>query len=91
MGDAVLQAFQDSLLGGSAAQVDPSATAAVETSMYGLCQCALRGIYNQRTHPLSRRPSLWTWRDGDCSTCGNAVYRIDVAGDGLDLVAASGF
>ena len=88
VGDAVLQAFQDSLLGGSAAQVDPSATAAVETAVRALS--SPYGV-STVTGPSVVTPAFLVDLARRLFTCGNAVYRIDVDGDGLDLVAASSF
>ena len=88
VGDAVLQAFQDSLLGGPAGHVDPTATASVETSIR-----ALSSPYGLATvtGPAMITPAFLADLARRLFTSGNAVYRIHVDDVGIYLVPASGF
>ena len=88
VGDAVLQAFQDSLLGGPAGHVDPTATASVETSIR-----ALSSPYGLATvtGPAMITPAFLVDLARRLFTSGNAVYRIHVDDVGIYLVPASGF
>ena len=88
VGDAVLQAFQDSLLGGPAGHVDPTATASVETSIR-----ALSSPYGLATvtGPAMITPAFLADLARRLFTSGNAVYRIHVINEDLSLVPASDF
>ena len=87
VGDSVLQAFQNSLMGGSAGLVDPPATAAVETGIrslstpYGLATV---------TGPAMITPAFLVDLARRLFTSGNAVYEI-VINEGISLVPASDF
>ena len=87
VGDAVLQAFQDSLLGGPAGHVDPTATASVETSIR-----ALSSPYGLATvtGPAMITPAFLADLARRLFTSGNAVYEI-VINEGISLVPASDF
>ena len=87
VGDAVLQAFQDSLLGGPAGHVDPTATASVETAVR-----ALSGPYGLATvtGPAMITPAFLADLARRLFTSGNAVYEI-VINEGISLVPASDF
>ena len=84
------QAVEDALMAAaSTATVEPSATAAIETAVRALS--APYGVSTISGPSVSSTPAfLVDLARRLYSTCGNAVYRIDT-GDGLDLVAASGF
>ena len=83
------QAVEDALMAAaSTATVEPSATAAIETAVRALS--APYGV-STVTGPSVVSPAFLVDLARRLFTCGNAVYRIDVDGDGLDLVAASSF
>ena len=83
------QAVEDALMAAaSTATVEPSATAAIETSVRSLS--APYGV-STVTGPSVVTPAFLVDLARRLFTCGNAVYRIDVDGNGLDLVAASSF
>ena len=87
VGDAVLQAFQNSLMGGSAGLVDPTATASVETAVRALSTpFALATV----TGPAMITPAFLADVARRLFTSGNAVYRIDTD-DALELIPASSF
>ena len=88
VGDAVLQAFQDSLLGGPAGHVDPTATASVETAVRALS--APYGLATV-TGPAMITPGFLSDLARRLFTSGNAIYRIHVEDEDMYLVPASGF
>ena len=87
MGEAVLQAFQDSLLGGSAAQVEPAATSAIEACIRVLSTpYALATV----TGPSVITPSFLTDLARQLFTRGNACYQILLGDDGMvELIPAA--
>ena len=89
VGDAVLQAFQDSLLAGNPASVSPTATAACETAIR-----ALSGPYGVATvtGPAMITPTFLMDLVRKLYSSGNAVYQIDLDRFGdLILKPASDF
>ena len=88
VGDAVLQAFQDSLLGGPAGHASPTATASVETAVRALS--APYGLATV-TGPAMITPAFLSDLARRLFTNGNAIYRIHVDDEDVSLVPASGF